>query len=446
MPEGPRPQIPPAPAPRGMLCPYCGCVSQDPRRCDSCRGHFDPLSRQATQNAMGPWFVRDASSPFRPGCSFETLRELIRRGKITPETIIRGPATRQLWNFAGRTPGVAHLVGLCHNCRAPARADQERCSACGAGFGVSVDRQHLGLAPIHLLPGQAPPEVIAEASMPMRAPAAGTMRGVSVVDDELPAAPSAPAATPTPPPAMHEPEGPPSRPPLFPLTSPLSGIATRPPAAQPASSNEKRADVESMPTPRPIAPIVPASVRSPTTSHELQPRAAAGGGGSSHARLLLLLGVVGLSALAVGYWTMTRRPSGPDASVVTPTPALAPRTNSPARSEAAAAAPIAHAPAEPTTPPVAEPVAIQSMAPPVASQDVPPATKPAAETPQTMPTRVEHPAWLDSVVRDAMAIGQNEGDVGEVVSRIPADASAARLLLERSLRLRRIDVRARALP
>src|SRR6185369_16768084 len=100
------------PAPRGVLCPYCGRISVNPRRCDGCGGFFDPLSRQATQNAMGPWYLRDPAHPFRPGCSYETVRDLVKRGRIRPDTILRGPATRQFWNFAARTPTVANLLGL----------------------------------------------------------------------------------------------------------------------------------------------------------------------------------------------------------------------------------------------------------------------------------------------------------------------------------------------
>jgi hypothetical protein len=157
-------------APQRVLCPYCGEVSTDARRCDLCRGFFDPLSRQATQNAMGPWFIRDDDSPFRPGCSIETLRDLIRRGKVTRDTIIRGPGTKQFWNFAGRTPSIANLLGLCHNCRAASKPDDYSCKACGAVFSPDPDRQHMGLAPVHFLPGEASPEIVAAASLDTPAP------------------------------------------------------------------------------------------------------------------------------------------------------------------------------------------------------------------------------------------------------------------------------------
>jgi hypothetical protein len=156
--------VDPRPGPTGILCPYCGQVSLNPKRCDACAGFFDPLSRQASQNAMGPWYIRDAKSPFRPGCSFETVRELVKRGRIVRETVIRGPATRQFWNFAGRTPTIANLLGICHNCGGDVSPEAFSCGACGAVFTPETDRQHLGLAPVHLLPGQASPEIIASAS------------------------------------------------------------------------------------------------------------------------------------------------------------------------------------------------------------------------------------------------------------------------------------------
>lgn len=150
--------------PRAVLCPYCGEVSAHAGRCGACGGRFDPLSRQATQNQMGPWFIRDAHKPFRPGCSYDTLRVSAARGHIRPDTIIRGPATHQFWSFAGRTPSVANLLGLCHNCEARVRPEDPACPSCGASFLPEAERQNMGLSPVILLPGQAPAEMIAAAS------------------------------------------------------------------------------------------------------------------------------------------------------------------------------------------------------------------------------------------------------------------------------------------
>src|SRR5690606_27434669 len=109
--------------PKRYLCPYCGAVTADARRCSGCGGHLDPLSRQATQNTMGPWHIHDSAQPFRPGCSFATVRKMIERGQIARRTILRGPTTRQFWTFADRTPSVANLLGMCHNCHAEVAPD-----------------------------------------------------------------------------------------------------------------------------------------------------------------------------------------------------------------------------------------------------------------------------------------------------------------------------------
>ncbi len=134
-------------------------------RCQACGGLFDPLSRQASQNAMGPWWVRDESKPFHPGCSYDTLRKLVSRGKVQGETVIRGPTTRQFWMLAKDTPGVSHLLGLCYACHGEAGSEEYMCRRCGAVFEAPQDRQRLGLAPIRLLPGEASPEQVAASTL-----------------------------------------------------------------------------------------------------------------------------------------------------------------------------------------------------------------------------------------------------------------------------------------
>lgn len=161
----------PRPQPVAGLCPYCGSAAASGGRCAVCGGRTDPLSRQATQNHMGPWSVRDDRSPHRPGCTYDTLCRMIDAGTIGPDTVLRGPSTRQFWAFARDTPGVAHRLGLCHNCHAPVEKNAFQCPACHAAFTVDRDRQHLGVGPTRPLPGQAAPEVIAAHAGP--APVAG---------------------------------------------------------------------------------------------------------------------------------------------------------------------------------------------------------------------------------------------------------------------------------
>lgn len=136
----------------GLLCPYCGTARAiEAMRCEACKGLLDPLSQQATQNAMGPWFIRDEAQPHRPGCSLETLLALVSRGKVTRETAIRGPSTGQFWYPAARVPGVSHRLGVCHACQESVASDAIACSACSSSFQAPFDREWLGLRPIRPL-------------------------------------------------------------------------------------------------------------------------------------------------------------------------------------------------------------------------------------------------------------------------------------------------------
>lgn len=138
-----------------LICPYCGASQPAEDFCRACGGLFDDLSRQATHNDMGPWYIRMANRPFQPGCSYETLIRLIERGQIDRHTILRGPTTKQFWTVARRVPGVAHLLGYCHNCDQKVSADDHGCPHCGVPFGAYLDRNHLGLPDIRPLPWEA---------------------------------------------------------------------------------------------------------------------------------------------------------------------------------------------------------------------------------------------------------------------------------------------------
>lgn len=182
-PTGPN-ESPDAGGPR-VLCPYCGVVQRGGDQCVRCRGLFEPLSRQATQNVMGPWQVRDEQNPFLPGVSYEKLREMAQKGKLQRGSVVRGPSTRQFWSLACNTAGVAVLLGECHHCHAPVASDAYMCRACGVVLTAATDRQHLGLAPVKLLPGDASAHEVASVGM-TRA-------------HERPAAPPQPAALNKPP-------------------------------------------------------------------------------------------------------------------------------------------------------------------------------------------------------------------------------------------------------
>lgn len=128
-----------------VLCPYCGHAQYGGDRCQACAGLFEPLSRRATQLAMGPWQVRDKNRPFRPGCCYDVLKSMAKAGKIKPTTVLRGPTTRQFWSIARNVPGVAHLIGYCHECGNHVSPSDAKCGVCAAIFQEPRDRNGLGL-------------------------------------------------------------------------------------------------------------------------------------------------------------------------------------------------------------------------------------------------------------------------------------------------------------
>lgn len=129
-----------------ILCPYCGHAQYGGERCQACGGLFEPLSRRATQLAMGPWQIRDKNNPFRPGCCYDILKSMAKAGKIKNTTVMRGPTTRQFWSVARNVPGVAHLIGYCHACGNHVSPTDAKCGECGAIFQEPRDRNTLGLA------------------------------------------------------------------------------------------------------------------------------------------------------------------------------------------------------------------------------------------------------------------------------------------------------------
>lgn len=131
--------------PKLVLCPYCGHAQHGGERCEDCGGLFEPLSRRATQLAMGPWQVRDKHNPFRPGCCYDVVKKMAASGKLKPTSVMRGPTTRQFWSIARNVPGVAHLIGYCHACGHHVSPSDAKCGGCGAAFEAPRERDVLGL-------------------------------------------------------------------------------------------------------------------------------------------------------------------------------------------------------------------------------------------------------------------------------------------------------------
>ena len=128
-----------------VLCPYCGHAQYGGDRCQACAGVFEPLSRRATQIAMGPWQLRDKNNPFRPGFCYDVVKSMAANGKIKATSVMRGPTTRQFWSVARNVPGVAHLIGYCHECGHHVSPTDAKCGECGTAFKEPRDRNALGL-------------------------------------------------------------------------------------------------------------------------------------------------------------------------------------------------------------------------------------------------------------------------------------------------------------
>lgn len=273
-------------APTMVLCPYCGSLSTHAKQCTHCHGYFDLLSRQRSQNAMGPWFIRDVSRPFQPGCSYPTLVKMIQRGRIKPETVIRGPATRQFWTFAKNAPGIAHLMGECHSCHASVMPIAKLCPMCRASFVVDEDRQNMGLSPVHLLPGDADAATIAAS---------------------LGAKGATPTIPTTPPPEMHtriDSNGtlPSSLPPRAPQP-----VATHPPQH---AADANHTTTQSQPMAEPVKPNFP--------EPEVKVILADDTSGGSGARLLVMISIAFVVVLGAGVWAWSylSERAGPDATLV----------------------------------------------------------------------------------------------------------------------------------
>jgi hypothetical protein len=130
---------------RILVCPICGETQPEIKVCRVCSTLLDTNGLLLAEGAIGPWWVRKEELTFRPGITYDNLAELALSGKITLQTIVRGPTTRQLWKVARRVKGLSHLLGRCHNCGEHVSPDDRTCDGCNAQFLKFTDRNNLGL-------------------------------------------------------------------------------------------------------------------------------------------------------------------------------------------------------------------------------------------------------------------------------------------------------------
>ncbi len=113
------------------VCPFCGVIRADVLQpCPRCTMEDSSATRSATRQRIGPWFVLQARNPSAPGMRYVTLLSLVRKGHVTPRSIVRGPTTHQLWTFAASVRGLSREFGICYHCGEQIDAAAPNCPHC----------------------------------------------------------------------------------------------------------------------------------------------------------------------------------------------------------------------------------------------------------------------------------------------------------------------------
>ncbi|HZL35439.1 MAG TPA: hypothetical protein VFC78_09025 [Tepidisphaeraceae bacterium] len=114
-----------------FVCPFCGAVSEGHQTvCPKCTMENTPAARKATKARIGPWYVLQARNPAAPGMKWETLLAFVQKGRVKPQSIIRGPTTHQLWRFAAHVKGLSREFGVCYSCGGAIEPSANLCSQC----------------------------------------------------------------------------------------------------------------------------------------------------------------------------------------------------------------------------------------------------------------------------------------------------------------------------
>ena len=122
------------------LCPFCGAFHGDiGRPCRHCGTEDTTAARTAARKRVGPWFVLQAQNPAAPGMTLQGLLALIRQGTVTDRSVIRGPATGQLWRLAGKVRGISREFGACYGCSGDLYAADPVCPHCQRPQSLPAD-------------------------------------------------------------------------------------------------------------------------------------------------------------------------------------------------------------------------------------------------------------------------------------------------------------------
>ena len=135
----------PAPADRPAntvecLCPFCGAFNAGVGRpCGTCGTEDTTAARAAARKRVGPWFVLNTRNPAAPGMGLPALLAMVRQGTVTDRSVVRGPATGQLWRLAGKVRGLSREFGLCYGCGGELTAGAGLCPHCQRPQSLPAD-------------------------------------------------------------------------------------------------------------------------------------------------------------------------------------------------------------------------------------------------------------------------------------------------------------------
>lgn len=147
-----------------QVCPFCGTISDgsDPV-CGKCAMENTAVARKATKLRIGPWYVLQNRNPAAPGMKWETLLSFVRKGRVKPQTIVRGPTTHQLWRFAAQVKGLSREFGVCYSCGGAIEKAGNLCQHCNR-------LQEPPINPDSLLEGENEPRITIFKEIPAGAP------------------------------------------------------------------------------------------------------------------------------------------------------------------------------------------------------------------------------------------------------------------------------------
>jgi hypothetical protein len=132
-------------------CVYCGkVIDRGADRCPHCRTSYSLAVRKASREVVGDWFYLDPRNPSGRGVTFETLIKMIEKGRIRPDSVVRGPTTHHDWMYAAEAPRLAKYLGMCPHCFAEAKPEDTYCTHC---------QLNMNERPAEARPGAVPDEI-----------------------------------------------------------------------------------------------------------------------------------------------------------------------------------------------------------------------------------------------------------------------------------------------